>query len=212
MTLVRIYQCERFSDRRRLMFVQHVRWLAVVLAAVLSLDTQALAQLERSSAGAAREYVAATFALSEPFELPSNLDVSPKYRAVVDAMVRLSPTFRRQLRRIANETNLAVVLRGSLAQRSYGARATTRFARHTGGGLTADIELMPLEDDVELIAHEIEHVIEVIDGVDLVARAALPDTGVRAKSSDNLVFETVRAKRIGLKVTQEVRAGGGRGD
>jgi len=56
-----------------------------------------------------------------------------------------------------------------------------------------------------LIAHEIEHVIERLDGVDLRARAALPGTGVRLCDGGDDAFETIRARRAGLAVAEEVR-------
>lgn len=194
------------------MFVHHIRRLAIVLCSVLLVDTPAFAQLDRSSVGAAREYVAATISLTEPFELPPNLEVTPMYRPALEMMARHSPTFRRQLQRIANQPRLSVALRGVRVPSAVRARATTYFVRGNDGWVTASIELSPLDDDVELIAHEFEHVIEMIDGVDLPASATLPNTGVRVVSPDGLVFETIRAKRIGLKVTQEVRAAGRRGD
>jgi len=55
-------------------------------------------------------------------------------------------------------------------------------------------------------SHEIEHVIEQLDDVDLAAQARLPDTGVHSVSADSHVYETARALRVGLKVTEEVQA------
>ena len=45
----------------------------------------------------------------------------------------------------------------------------------------------------ELIAHEFEHVIEQLDGVDLAAHAALPHTGVTSIGHSTDIFETMRA-------------------
>jgi hypothetical protein len=59
---------------------------------------------------------------------------------------------------------------------------------------------------VELIAHELEHVIEQLDQIDLASLAALRDTGVRHAQGEGVVFETARATQVGLKVTREVRA------
>jgi hypothetical protein len=61
-----------------------------------------------------------------------------------------------------------------------------------------------LDDQVELIAHELEHVIEQLDGVDLHARATLPETGVRSLDED-AGFETIRAVRAGRAASEEVR-------
>ena len=61
------------------------------------------------------------------------------------------------------------------------------------------------ENTQELIAHEFEHIIEQLDGVDLAARAALPNTGVTAFGHAADMFETTRAQRTGLKVVSELR-------
>jgi len=125
-------------------------------------------------------------------------------------MAAESPTFRRQLIRIAAEPRLTVHVE-VLPERSIpGARAVTRLVRRDGM-LTARIEVSALDDVVELIAHEIEHVIEQIDGVDLATYAGLPGTGVHTVAAGGIAFETVRASRIGENVAREVRASRRRG-
>jgi hypothetical protein len=84
-------------------------------------------------------------------------------------------------------------------------RARTSFWTGRDGRRYATVEIGPLDDQVELIAHEIEHVIERLDGVDLRARAALRGTGVHQCVGGNDAFETIRATRAGLAVAQEVR-------
>ena len=56
----------------------------------------------------------------------------------------------------------------------------------------------------ELIAHEFEHIIEQLDGVDLAAHAAQRHTGVFAIGHRRDIFETMRAKRAGRKVVSEL--------
>jgi rhodanese-related sulfurtransferase len=152
-------------------------------------------------------------ALREPaakaaqFPLPSNLNVTPIYREFVESMASRSPTFRRQLLRIAAEPRLTVDLEMVPATRSARARAKTSIVRHTTG-IAARVEMMRLDDIVELIAHEIEHVIEQIDGVDLAACASLPGTGVHAIPADGIAYETLRATRVGVRVSRELRAPG----
>jgi hypothetical protein len=65
------------------------------------------------------------------------------------------------------------------------------------------VEIRVLDHLAELIAHEIEHVIEQIDGVDLRVQSLLPGTGVRSCMDGS--FETVRAVRVGRRVAQETR-------
>ena len=82
-------------------------------------------------------------------------------------------------------------------------RAMTRFTR-SDGGISAVVDIGFHQNLEELIAHELEHVIEQLDGIDLAARAARPDTGVVAVGYRGGMFETTRAKRAGLKVLFEL--------
>ena len=90
-----------------------------------------------------------------------------------------------------------------------GPRAQTKVFVAPQGALIAIVRLRPLDNDVELIAHEIEHIIEQLDGVDLGARALVPASGVHALEADPRSFETLRATRTGLKVAEEFRRSGG---
>jgi len=141
-------------------------------------------------------------------EPPANVVIPGIYRPIVEAMLQQSATFRRQCQRIAADHLLQVDITIH-PQRDHAARAMTHFTRR-GNQLVATIELFPPGDQIELIAHEFEHVIEQLDGIDLAAQASLPDTGVRAVATEGLVFETIRAARTGVRVAQEVRAATGR--
>ena len=127
------------------------------------------------------------------------------YRPVVEAMLRDSPTFRRQCVRIAGEAGLTVLLNVNPPPGRSDRRATTRLTREANGHLTAAVDIEPFQDTQELIAHEFEHIIEQLDGVNLAARAALPHTGVSAFGHRNPTFETTRAQRMGLKVVSELQ-------
>ena len=136
---------------------------------------------------------------------PANLIVPEMYRSVIDAMLRRSPTFRRQCLRLANAPRLTIVLQSRMStRRGSRVRARTLLAPGADGKLDAVIDLVSLENPVELIAHEIEHVIEQLDGIDLPSRALLPDSGVHA--CDEGAFETRRAVRVGQVVAEEVRS------
>jgi hypothetical protein len=158
------------------MVMRHIHLLAVVLC-IFSFRSPAFAQLA----------------------LPSNLHVAPMYRGMVESMADRSPTFQGQLRRIGAAHGVTVHL--EIVQHIIGARASTRMVRQIDG-LTARIEVDRFDNVVELIAHEIEHVIEQIDGVDLAENAA----GIYSVAAGGMIFETERAKRVGLTVAQEVRA------
>jgi hypothetical protein len=135
---------------------------------------------------------------------PPNLRIPPAYQPYVESMVRWSPTFRRQCLRLANAPWLTIVLRSLPTRPSALVRARTQFSTDGRRHVTATMTIGAADDQVELIAHEIEHVIEQLDGVDLRARASLPATGVTSWDHD-MEFETIRAIRAGRAVAEEVR-------
>jgi hypothetical protein len=159
---------------------------------------------DRTVTGVVRAYVADVPAAESAPLLPIALNAGP-LKPLVEAMLRRSPTFRRQCQRLVNPRLGSILLTHEPLR---GARALTEVTP-INGRLSALVRLGSGDDDVELIAHEIEHVIEQLDGVDLRARAELPGTGVHLCSSDRGSFETVRAIRAGLKVAQEFRQNGG---
>jgi hypothetical protein len=116
-----------------------------------------------------------------------------------------SPTFRRQCLRIAGERHLTIHLVIAPPASRSNVRALTTITRQPDGRQSARIVIAPRHDVVELVAHEFEHIIEQLDGVDLAARAPRPQGGVRMQSESSGVFETVRATRIGQRVSAEVR-------
>jgi len=187
-----------------------MRWAACAAflfsAPASAQSSVAVLALDRASLNSVREYVAAD-AVASQLALPPNLMVTPMYRPLVESMLRSSPTFRRQCVRLTGEARLTVRLNMSPPWTRSDIRAKTHMTRRAGR-LTAEIDIFRFNDDIELIAHEIEHVIEQLDGVDLPLRAASGDTGVRALSAD-AVFETTRAIRVGQKVAGEVRASTG---
>ena len=188
------------------------RWSAVALASCAWLlhDSPTNAQsgsgfeLARTSLTSVHQYVAGE-AIPRQIATPPNLVVPDMYRPLLESMLRESPTFRRQCMRIAGEPTLTVRLTIGAPWRRSGFRATTRMTRNPNGRLSANVDIAPLDNTVELIAHEFEHIIEQLDEVDLAAHAALPHTGVRAIGPITDTFETIRAKRIGLKVVSEMR-------
>jgi hypothetical protein len=183
-------------------------WLEVafVLGILGVLPQPAVAQ-SQFAFGAVHEYIAAAHLLSEEeASLPPNLMATPVYRDVLASMTRRSPTFRRQCQRIGGENRLTVILQPASPAGLLGNRAITHIVRQPSGSLSATIGISPLENQVELIAHELEHIIEQLDEVDLASRAALPNTGVRAIDTSRNLFETARATEVGLRVAQECRA------
>ena len=129
----------------------------------------------------------------------------PSYRSSVAAMLRYSPTFRRQCSRIASTPNLRVEIVPALLGGSASGAALTRIVR-SERGIEATVQLGPSGDPVLLIAHEFEHILEQLDGVDLPVMATRVATGVRVVPGTGH-FETERAIAAGRQVADEVRRG-----
>jgi hypothetical protein len=140
--------------------------------------------------------------------LPPNLIVPPLFRDVVDTMIRTSPTFRRQCVRIANAPRMTVVLDWFQPKDFERIRARTMLSTAPDGSRSATVLIRPVDDPVELIAHELEHVLEQLDDIDLSARAAVPASGVRGCGCRENTFETIRAVRAGQAAAAEVRRHG----
>jgi hypothetical protein len=87
--------------------------------------------------------------------------------------------------------------------------AQTAFGRTKTGWLMADIQiparLVFERQDVEMIAHEIEHVIEQIEGLDLKTLARQSGSGVYPLYGrmGARLFETDRASEFGRRVKRE---------
>ena len=143
-------------------------------------------------------------AAGDAVEAPPNLTIPSTYRASVATMLERSPMFRRQCLRLAAAPHLAVVVR-LLHPLTAGPRARTQIRRSGLGRLDANVEINPLGNFAELLAHELEHVIEQLDGIDLAAKSAVARSGVR--SCTDGTFETNRAVRVGTVVALEARRG-----
>lgn len=177
--------------------------IRAVTCVLVTMSVPGFAQSSRTSLTVTQDYVAADLmALDVP--IPDNLHVDAAYRPLLQWMLDRSPTFRRQCLRVAGNSRLTIRLHPPGPFWTRGARALTRFDR-AGGALVAEIRLSRFDDEVELIAHEIEHVIEQLDEVDLSSLAELPNTGVHQALSAEKTFETSRAAQVGLRVAREVR-------
>jgi hypothetical protein len=135
----------------------------------------------------------------QPSNLPSNMELSPTVSRILEALYMQSPTFRGQCERIASTKTLRVIVRLDSAMRTN-CRAFTTF-RRSGREIRADVHLPPSPAIVELAAHEFEHVLEQIDGLNLRRLARISGTGVR--EIDRELFETDRAQRVGRAVATE---------
>jgi hypothetical protein len=167
-----------------------------------SAQSSSASERARVSFTSVHQYVAGE-AIPRQLAMPTNIVVSSIYRPMIESMLRESPTFRRQCMRIAAEPSLRVHVAINRPLPGYDARATTLLTRNANGQLIAAVQIS-FKDVQELVAHEFEHIIEQLDGVDLAAHAAQRDTGVTALGHGRSMFETVRAKRAGLKVAAEL--------
>lgn len=133
---------------------------------------------------------------------PQNLTVPEIIRPTIERMLEQSPTFRRQALRIAQAPGLIVRLSLLQGAPASGVRARTDMDI-ADRSLVANVAIKQIENLVELIAHEFEHIIEQLDGVDLRARSAVSGTGVW--NCDDGSFETKRAVRVGRLVAEETQ-------
>jgi hypothetical protein len=136
--------------------------------------------------------------------LHTTLQIDGRLRPAVHAVWHRSPTFRRQVTRLSQEA-VDAALNGWSAPLDSQAQAETAV-RHAGGGrLSATVRIKLPNDEptiAELIGHELEHIIEQLDGVDLsrVALRSARSSGVRVTGGK---FETERARRVGMTVREE---------
>ncbi|HEY7499887.1 MAG TPA: hypothetical protein VH740_15315 [Vicinamibacterales bacterium] len=157
-------------------------------------------------------YDAALSARYDNVTLPANLTVTPVYRETVAAMLERSATFRRQCARIARAAEWLTIELRSDSRSAFRVAAWTTIQRRRGGRMHAAMTVSPTSRLPELIAHEIEHVIEQIDGIDLSRKSRLGASGVRQCDCGSFdAYETTRAIVTGLKVAREVAAGGRQG-
>jgi hypothetical protein len=158
----------------------------------------------RSSQDAVRVYVA-TRENEDEVRPADNLQITSAYQPLIEAMLSRSPTFRRQYARLARAPLMLVVLRADMPA---GRRvdALTQISSRGASGVEALVHVMPSTRTVELIAHELEHIIEQLDGVNLRAKSRLRSSGVRV-TADEGTFETTRAVLTGQRVAREVLEG-----
>jgi Tol biopolymer transport system component len=142
--------------------------------------------------------------------LPANLHVDLQFQSVIEGMRQRSWAFRRQIARIGSARTVQIrVLPEDRARPAAGSEARSAFTFDGGGTLVgAQVYLRMTPQAPRFIAHEMEHVIEQLDGIDLRAQAG---NGVVWKSGDSS-FETRRAIDAGVLVAQQVALGAGRGE
>jgi hypothetical protein len=141
-----------------------------------------------------------------PTDFPSNIVIQPELRATVVRLWSGSPTFRAQCLKIGahDRYRVAVVLEPALTLNRNNCRAQCVMRIYTSGFVSARVSLPSSRDLEELIPHELEHVVEHIDGVDVRRDVRRHGTGTYDAGRGRI--ETVRATRAGRQARAELEA------
>lgn len=145
--------------------------------------------------------LAASWSLSDvPTALPCRVLAQGRLRPLLDELWSRSVTFRQQCRRLAGAHAL-VLLQGASAGEIVWT-AESRIGRLGDGRVLARVRVRTGRESVEIIAHELEHVLERVDGVQLALDAMKRGSGTTIAGG---AFETRRATEAGRQVAKEVR-------
>jgi Tol biopolymer transport system component len=135
--------------------------------------------------------------------LPANLSAdAPALTSLFRQMWQSSRTFRRQCQRLAAAGELRVMVFLNVRQPPPApAQAWTTLEHRHGQLVSARVYVRRSADTVQAVAHEIEHIIEQLDGVDLPAQAGSDHVWHTADQA----FETRRAVAAGRRVAWEFK-------
>lgn len=132
---------------------------------------------------------------------PTGLRVVDPLRPVLHDLWQRSPAFRRQCARLA-EASVELTVQLGLPHGAIGVQAMTRIEVRDGVVRQVTVYLgRTLDRAYELLPHEIEHVLEQVDGVNL---RVLASNGVLGVHATRDAYETSRAAAIGRLVEREV--------
>lgn len=176
----------RQSDQRRNVSLAVVRIAAIILYAVVGMPGRSLAD-----DGASKH--------PGPWPWPCQLIVRGELRGFAELAWEHSPTFRDQCRRLA-AAGATMIVEPVTSRETR--RATTRIGKTHDGLTHANARVFPKKDALELIAHELEHVLEFAGGVKFLLEAKTRGAGVSLLAG---AYETRRAIDAGRRVAQEVR-------
>jgi hypothetical protein len=133
---------------------------------------------------------------------PSNVRGDAALIRLFMSFVARSATMRRQCETIAGAPRVRVVLRFASRLPAFSlARSTVE--RYEAGLVRVAMEIPVTSPDIaELLAHELAHVVEAIEGLDLPSLAKVAGSGVIELEKG--VYETEGAKRIGRLASDEI--------
>ena len=133
----------------------------------------------------------------------TSIQFEPELRSEVDRMLERSATFREQFGRIADAPSLIVGVHTDVTLCATSFRARTTFRRYRSGLIVANVTIAPNAHPGEWIAHEFEHILELLDGRNLTQLASSNAKDVWFSGID--VIETDRAIRAGRTVPDEMQ-------
>jgi hypothetical protein len=132
--------------------------------------------------------------------LPISIQIDSSLEPLVRQALAYSPRFREQCRVLAATANLRATISIGTRYPGIATRARAVVRRSASGVVFADIVIKDPSEAIELLAHELEHVIEQLDGVNLTSAAK---KGQAHRLGDG-AFETARAISAGQQVAGEV--------
>ena len=132
--------------------------------------------------------------------IPPNIHLTANARAAFVQSMDVSTTVRRQAAVIRDAVHVQVVIRVTMP-RTSGSRAQTTMVKRFGGTMLAEVEIPAGSEFAELVAHEFEHILEQIEGLDLSALVRDPTAGVDEVQPG--VYETRRAATAERAVRHE---------
>jgi hypothetical protein len=128
---------------------------------------------------------------------PCAIVIDPDLKPLADLAWEHSETFRRQCRTLG--TRAVVIVRSASSRETLTADA--RITVSPEGSILARVRLNPGSRALEYLSHEIEHVIERIEGVNLLMESLRGGSKVVSVGG---AFESRRAIETGLRAAQEV--------
>lgn len=130
------------------------------------------------------------------------ITIDARLQPLLQELLAHSTTFRRQWLRLTRAARLTVRVELVHQQHVLEGLAATRLEVGPDGSRQATVALPGGTRLAERLAHEVEHIIEALDGIKVATRHALGDGSVRRGSG---TFETARAVLVGQMVAGEFR-------
>src|SRR5262245_55069515 len=96
--------------------------------------------------------------------MPANLNVPASLRPLLEEALRRSPTFRHQMLELRHAPHVKMAISYGNVSTWHLLRAESTVFRYEWGAMQVDTRLYTARDVIEVVAHELEHVCEQIEG------------------------------------------------